>query len=64
MEEYREFWNSRSVLGQQIKKKNMFSLFHNVFISIDAEFQSKSIDVHYLWVLLLSLSIINQKNFH
>jgi hypothetical protein len=56
MEENFEFWNSSLVFEQQIsKKKNL--LFHNVCISIEAEFHGKSIDVHYLWVLLLGLSM-------
>jgi hypothetical protein len=41
----------------------MFSLFHNYCILIDADFQGKSTDVHYLRVVLLSLSIINQTLF-
>jgi hypothetical protein len=50
------YWNNK------FQKKNI-SLFYYVCISIDAEFQGKSIVVQYLWVLFLILSIINQTLF-
>jgi hypothetical protein len=40
--------------------EQQFFFISQCFISIDAEFQCKSIDVHYLWVLFHNLSIINQ----
>ncbi len=62
MKENCEFWNSRRVF-EQILKNKYFSLFHSNCISIDEEFQRKSINVYYLRVLLLNLSIINQTLF-
>jgi hypothetical protein len=50
------YWNNK------FQKKNI-SLFYYVCISIDAEFQGKSIVVQHLWVLFLILSIINQTLF-
>jgi hypothetical protein len=41
-------------------KKKRFSLFYIGCLSINAEFHGQFIYVHYLWVLMLSLSIINQ----